>query len=48
MTVPPIIPVYTDNTERDAAIPTPVKGMLAVVGSNFYGYNGSTWVQLNN
>jgi hypothetical protein len=48
MAVPPIVPVYANNTARDAAIPTPIKGMLIVVDSTFYGYNGTIWKQLDN
>lgn len=48
MVVPPVVPVYTDDTARDAAITSATKGMIIVVGTSFYGYNGTSWVQLNN
>lgn len=38
--------LYADNTARDAAIVTPVAGMIILNGSTFQGYNGSTWVTL--
>lgn len=41
-------PVYTNNTARDAAITSPLSGMLVISGTQFQGYNGSTWVVLNN
>jgi len=41
-------PVYTSNTARNTAIPTPQSGMLVLVGNSFQGYNGTSWVNLNN
>jgi hypothetical protein len=41
-------PVYADNTARDAAITSPLTGMLLISGTQFQGYNGSGWVVLNN
>jgi hypothetical protein len=41
-------PVYASNTARDTAIPTPQSGMLVLVGNSFQGYNGTSWVNLNN
>ena len=48
MTVPLVVPTYADNTARDTGITAPIKGMIIVVGTAFYGYNGTSWVQLNN
>ena len=41
--------VYADNTARDAAITTPVAGMMVfnTTGTKFQGYTGSAWVDLN-
>ena len=42
----PIMPgVYADPTARDAAIPSPVAGMMVYITSTnkHQGYNGSTW-----
>lgn len=41
--------VYADTTARDAAIPTPVAGMIIfnTTGTKFQGYTGSAWVDLN-
>jgi len=40
---------YADNTARDAAITSPVAGMMVYneTGTKFQGYNGSAWVDLN-
>ena len=40
---------YADNTARDAAITSPVAGMMIynATGTKFQGYNGSAWVDLN-
>lgn len=46
--VPLTVPVYENETVRDTAINSPASGMLIMVGNNFHGYNGSSWVQLNN
>ena len=42
------VPVYTSNTTRDSTISTPLSGMVVLSGTQFQGYNGSTWVVLNN
>lgn len=41
--------VYSDNTARDAAITTPVAGMMVFnsAGAKFQGYDGTAWVDLN-
>jgi len=41
--------VYADNTARDAAITSPVAGMMIfnTTGTKFQGYTGSAWVDLN-
>ena len=41
--------VYADNTARDAAITSPVAGMMVfnTTGTKFQGYTGSAWVDLN-
>lgn len=41
--------VYADNTARDAAITSPVAGMIVfnTTGTKFQGYTGSAWVDLN-
>lgn len=41
--------VYADNTARDAAITSPVAGMIVFNTTNtkFQGYTGSAWVDLN-
>ena len=41
--------VYADNTARDAAITSPVAGMIVFnsTGTKFQGYTGSAWVDLN-
>lgn len=43
------LPVYTNNTARDAAIPTPAAGMMVFnqTGLKFQGYNGTAWIDLN-
>jgi hypothetical protein len=38
---------YADTAARDTAIPTPVAGMIVLVGTTFFGYNGSAWVAFN-
>ena len=46
----PILPgVYADATARDAAITSPVAGMMIYVTdvSKFQGYDGTAWVNLN-
>jgi hypothetical protein len=37
---------YADTAARDAAIPTPLVGMMVVVAGTFQGYNGTAWVTL--
>jgi hypothetical protein len=37
------LPVFANVTVRDTAIPSPVVGMLVVVGTTFQGYNGTAW-----
>jgi hypothetical protein len=37
---------YADAAARNAAIPTPLVGMMVVVAGTFQGYNGSAWVTL--
>ena len=41
--------VYADNAARDAAIGSPVAGMMVfnTTGTKFQGYTGSAWVDLN-
>ena len=41
--------VYADNTARDAAITSPVAGMIVfnTTGTKFQGYTGSAWADLN-
>lgn len=41
--------VYANNAARDAAIASPVAGMIVLDSGNsqFQGYTGSTWVALN-
>jgi hypothetical protein len=43
------LPVYADNTARDAAITIPQAGMMIfnTTGTKFQGYTGSAWVDLN-
>jgi hypothetical protein len=44
------VPVFTNNTARSAAITSPQAGMIAFVttGTQFQGYNGSSWIVLSN
>lgn len=42
------VPVYTSNTTRDSTITSPLSGMVVLSGTQFQGYNGSSWVVLNN
>jgi hypothetical protein len=37
---------YANTTARDAAIPSPVAGMIVLTNGIFYGYNGSAWAAL--
>lgn len=37
------LPVFANATARNTAIPSPVTGMLVVVGTTFQGYNGTSW-----
>jgi len=41
--------VYADDAARDAAITSPVAGMMVfnTTGTKFQGYTGSAWVDLN-
>jgi len=47
------LPVYADETERDAKITSPQAGMIIFVTTDdtstpaFQGYNGSSWVDLS-
>jgi hypothetical protein len=43
------LPVYADNSARDAAITSPAAGMLIFnsTGTKFQGYTGAAWVDLN-
>ena len=43
------LPVYADDTARNAAIPSPAAGMLIFnsTGTKFQGYTGAAWVNLN-
>jgi hypothetical protein len=43
------LPVYADNSERDAAITAPQPGMMIFnsTGTKFQGYTGAGWVDLN-
>ncbi len=43
----PTAPYYATTGDRDSAIPSPTVGMMVIVGSTFYGYNGSSWVTLS-
>ena len=38
---------YNSNAEREAAIPTPVRGMIILNGTKFQGYDGADWLDLN-
>jgi hypothetical protein len=42
----PRIPVYVDNTARDAAIPTPAQGMMILSNSILQVWNGSSWLNV--
>ena len=41
--------VYADDAARDAAIPSPVAGMMIfnTTGTKFQGYTGAAWADLN-
>lgn len=43
------LPVYVNNTARDAAITAPQAGMMVfnTTGTKFQGYTGAAWVDLN-
>jgi hypothetical protein len=41
------LPVYANTTVRNAAISSPVVGMLVVVGTTFQGYDGTSWGNIN-
>ena len=43
------LPVYADNTARDAAVPAPEAGMIIfnTTGTKFQGYTGAAWADLN-
>lgn len=43
------LPVYADDTARDAAIASPSEGMMVFnqTGAKFQGYDGTAWVDLN-
>jgi hypothetical protein len=42
------LPTFDNSTSRDTLIPTPEAGMMILTGNIFQGYNGSSWVDLNN
>jgi hypothetical protein len=42
----PRIPVYVDNTARDAAIPSPAQGMMVLTNSILQVWNGSLWLDV--
>ena len=44
---PPKLPVFADATARDAAITSPSAGMMILVGSQFQGYDGTSWVAIS-
>ena len=43
------LPIYADDTARDAAITVPAEGMMVFnqTGAKFQGYDGTAWVDLN-
>jgi hypothetical protein len=43
------LPIFADNTARDATITSPRAGLVAFVtsGTQFQGYTGSGWIVLN-
>jgi len=42
----PRIPVYADDTVRNAAIPSPAQGMMVLSNSILQVWNGSTWLNV--
>jgi len=42
----PRIPVYADDTVRNAAIPSPAQGMMVLSNSVLQVWNGSTWLNV--
>jgi len=44
-----MLPVYADDTARDAALTSPAAGMVIfnTTGTKFQGYTGASWVDLN-
>ena len=42
-----IVPSYTNTAARDAAITSPIKGMIVIAATTFYGYTGAAWVALS-
>jgi len=40
------LPYYADTTARDTAIPSPVNGMVVIVGGSLYFYGNSLWLQI--
>lgn len=45
--VPFVVTSYANNTARDAAILTPVTGMIILSGTQFQGWNGTSWAPLS-
>jgi hypothetical protein len=45
--VPFVVTSYANNTARDAAILTPTTGMIIISGTQFQGWNGTTWAALS-
>ena len=43
------LPVFADNTARDAAITSPQSGMMVFIttGTQFQGHTGSSWIVIN-
>jgi hypothetical protein len=42
----PRIPVYSDDTARNTAIPSPAQGMMCLTNNTLQVWNGSTWVNV--
>ena len=42
----PRIPVYTDDTARNTAIPTPAQGMMVLSNNILQVWNGSSWINV--
>jgi hypothetical protein len=41
------VPVFAGNSARDSAIVSPAAGMIILSGTNFQGYTGAAWANLN-